>query len=156
MGSITTNGFSVANLVQNLTGAGSPQLAATLSSPAVQTAIQNAPASDLVDLSSQALKLQETDQLFGDGSATPSAADTATLASTLYPLSTLLAAADAAANKAPGSGAPSPSLTASSSATSLASQLAEYQGDSLAEEMQTLFGIAPTASPPSSLFDALG
>ena len=47
MGSITTNGFSVANLVQNLTGAGSPQLAATLSSPAVQTAIQNAPASDI-------------------------------------------------------------------------------------------------------------
>jgi hypothetical protein len=151
MGSISTDGFSVANLVQNLTGAGSPQLAATLSSPSVETALQYAPTSDLVDLSGQALKLQETNLLFGGASP----ADTATLASMLYPLSSLLASADANALKAAESGtiAPSP---ASSSPPSLATQLTEYQGGSLAEEMQTLFGIAPTASPPSSLFDALG
>jgi hypothetical protein len=152
MGSVSTNSFSVANLVQNLTGAGSPQLAATLSSPAVQTAIQNAPTSDLVDLSSQALKLQETSLLFGDGSA----ADTATLASMLYPLSSLLASTEANARKAAESGAISPSPPASSPAPSLATQLAEYQSESLTEEMQTLFGIAPTASPPGPLFDALG
>jgi hypothetical protein len=156
MGSVPTDSFSTTSLVQSLTGAGSPQLAATLSSPAVQTALQKAPTSDLVDLSSQALKLQETDLLFGDRSANESAADTATLASTLYPLSALLAAAEAAANKAPESGATSPSPTASSSTASLASQLTEYQNDLQAQEMQSLFGIAPTASPPSSLVDTLG
>jgi hypothetical protein len=154
MGSLTTNGFSVANLVQNLTGAGSPQLAATLSSPAVQTALQNAPTSDLVDLSSQALKLQETNTLFGNESGADTA-DTATLASMLYPLSSLLASAEANARKAAESGAISPSPPADSSTPSLASQLAEYQSGSLAEEVQTLFGINATASPPSSVFDAL-
>jgi hypothetical protein len=152
MGSISTDSFSVANLVQNLTGAASPQLAATLSSPSVETALQHAPTSDLVDLSGQALKLQETNLLFGGASP----ADTATLASMLYPLSSLLASADANARKAAESGTIAPSPPASSSPPSLATQLAEYQGGSLAEEMQTLFGIAPTASPPSSLFDALG
>jgi hypothetical protein len=156
MGTLPTDSFSVTNLVQSLTGAGSPQLAATLSTPAVQTAIQNAPTSDLVDLSSQALKLQETDLLFGDGSANPSAEDTATLASTLYPLSALLAAADAAANKAPASGASAPSPTAISSTASLADQLAGYQNDLQAQEIQSLFGIAPTASPPNLLVDTLG
>ncbi|MGA3241354.1 MAG: hypothetical protein ABSG03_34260 [Bryobacteraceae bacterium] len=156
MGTLPTDSFSVTNLVQSLTGAGSPQLAATLSTPAVQTAIQNAPTSDLVDLSSQALKLQETDLLFGDGSANPSAADTATLASTLYPLSALLAAADAAANKAPQSGASAPSPTATSSTASLADQLTGYQNDLQAQEIQSLFGIAPTVSPPNLLVDTLG
>jgi hypothetical protein len=156
MGTLPTDGFSVTNLVQSLTGGGSPQLAATLSTPAVQTAIQNAPTSDLVDLSSQALKLQETDLLFGDESANPSAADTATLAATLYPLSALLAAADAAANKAPASGASATSPTATSSTASLADQLTGYQNDLQAQEIQSLFGIAPTVSPPNLLLDTLG
>jgi hypothetical protein len=149
MGPVPTDGFSISNLVQSLTGAGSPQLAATLSSPAVQTAIENAPTSDLVDLSSQALKLQETGLLFGNEST----AETATLASILYPLASLLAAANAAARTAAESGATNPSPTATSSTASLANQL---QSDLQAQEMQSLFGIAPTASPPSSLFDTLG
>ena len=149
MGPVPTDGFSISNLVQSLTGAGSPQLAATLSSPAVQTAIENAPTSDLVDLSSQALKLQETGLLFGNEST----AETATLASILYPLASLLAAADSTARTAAESGASGPSPTATSPTASLANQL---QSDLQAEEMQSLFGIAPTASPLSSLFDALG
>jgi hypothetical protein len=156
MGSVPTDGFSVNNLVQSLTGAGSPQLAATLFAPTVQTAIQNAPTGDLVDLSSQALKLQETDLLFGGESATPSAADTATLASLLYPLSSLLAAADAAANKAPESGASAPSPTATSSTATLADRLSGSQNDFQAQEIQSLFGIVPTVSPPNLLVDTLG
>ena len=57
MGPVPTDGFSISNLVQSLTGAGSPQLADALSCATVQTAIQNTPTGDLVDSSSQALKL---------------------------------------------------------------------------------------------------
>jgi hypothetical protein len=149
MGSVPTEAFSVSNLVQSLTVAGSPQLAATLSSPAVQAALQNAPTSDLVDLSSQALKLQETGQLFGSQST----AETATLASILYPLASLLAAANSTARTAAASGASGTSPAAASSTVSLANQL---QSDLQAQEVQSLFGIALTASPPSSLFDTLG
>jgi hypothetical protein len=149
MGPVATDGFSVSDLVQSLTGAGSPQLAATLSTPAVQAALQNAPTSDLVNLSSQALKLQETGQLFGSEGTT----ETATLASILYPLASLLAKANSTAGTAAGSGTSSSNPASALSSTSLANQL---QSDLQAEEMQSLFGIAPTASPPSSLFDALG
>jgi len=138
MGPVPTDGFSVSDLVQSLTGAGAPQLAATLSASAVQAALQNASTGDLVDLSSQALKLQETGQLFGSEST----AETATLASILYPLASLLAKANS-----------SPSPAATLPAGSLANQL---ESDLQAEEMQSLFGIVPTASPPSSLFDTLG
>jgi len=149
MGSAPTNSFSVSGLFQTLTGAGSPQLAATLSTPAVQAALQNAPTSDLVDLSSQALKFQETGQLFGSDST----AETATLASILYPLASLLAKANSTASTAAGSGSSNASPAAALPAVSLADQL---QSNLQAEEMQSLFGIIPTASPPSSLFDTLG
>jgi hypothetical protein len=148
MGPVPTEAFSVNNLVQSLTASGSPQLAATLSSPAVQTAVENAPTGDLVDLSGQALKLQETGLLFGAANT----AETATLASILYPLASLLAKANAAAlTAAPGATNPSPAAT--SSTASLANQL---QSDLQAQEVQSLFGITPTVSPPSSLFDTLG
>jgi hypothetical protein len=149
MGPVPAGGFSVNNLVQSLTGAGSPQLAAILSSPAVQAAVENAPTSDLVDLSGQALNLQETGLLFG----TASTAETATLASILYPLASLLAAANSTARTAAAPGTTSPIPAGSSSTASLANQL---QSDLQAQEVQSLFGITPTTSPPNSLFDTLG
>jgi len=152
MGSVPANSFNITDLVQSLTSAGSPQLAATLSSATVQTALQNAPASDLLDLSSQALKLQETGQLFG----TENSAETATLASTLYPLASLLAAANSSAKTATESGTSNASPTASPPTPSLASLLTEYKGDLQANEVESLFGIAPTPLLPSSLFDAMG
>jgi hypothetical protein len=139
MGSVATTGFSLTNLLQTLTSAGSPQLSAALSSTAVQTALQTAPTSDLVDLSDQAMQLQEVSQLFGNSSAP----DTATLPSALDPLSSLLSPA----SSTPSSG---------SSTASLANQLSGYQSDLQSQEMQTLFGMTSTSPPPSSLFDALG
>ncbi len=93
MGSIAKTGFSIANLLQTLTSAGSPQLSAALSSPAVQTALQTARPGDLVDLSDQAMQLQEASQLLG----TSSTADTATLPAALDPLSSLLASTSSTA-----------------------------------------------------------
>jgi hypothetical protein len=73
MGSVasTTNGLS--DLLQTLTNENSPLLS-TLSSPAIQAALENAPASDIVQISDQAMQLQDTEALFG----TPSTAATPT------------------------------------------------------------------------------
>jgi hypothetical protein len=139
MGSVATTGFSVANLLQTLTSAGSPQLSAALSSPTVQTALQNAPTSDLVDLSDQAMQLQEVSDLFGNSST----ADTATLPAALDPASSLLSSTSSTGSSG-------------SSTASLANQLSGYQSDLQSEELQTLFGMNSTSPPPSSLFDALG
>src|SRR5580704_17497881 len=66
----SSNGLS--DLLQTLTNENSPLLS-TSSSPAVQTALENAPASDIVEISDQALQLQDTDALFGisNPSSTP-------------------------------------------------------------------------------------
>src|ERR1700679_1491590 len=112
MGSVASSGFSVANLLQSLTG-GSPQVASALSSSTVQTALQSASPSDLVSLSGEAVQLQEVDLLFG-GSITAfgtTAPTTPTIPSVLNPLSSLLSP---------------PSSTAPSTAP-LSDQLAGYQ-----------------------------
>jgi hypothetical protein len=49
-------------------------LASALASPSVQDALKNASPQDLVDLSLQALQLQETSGLFGNGNASQSPA----------------------------------------------------------------------------------
>jgi hypothetical protein len=139
MGSVATSGFSLANLLQTLTSAGSPQLSSALSSSTVQAALQNAPSGDLVELSDQAMQLQEVSQLFGNSST----ADTAALPAALDPLSSLVSSTSSTAS-------------ASSSTASLANQLGGYQSDMQSEEMQTLFGMTSTSPQPSSLFDALG
>jgi hypothetical protein len=144
MGSVATSGFSLSNLLQNLTSSGSSQLSAVLSSPSVQTALQASP-SDAVALSDQALQLQETSLLFGN--STPP--QTATIPSSLDPLTSILDAVDPTA-----SSSTTPSTTTSTA--SLANQLSGYQSDLQSEEMQTLFGITSTAPQPSTLFNALG
>jgi hypothetical protein len=149
MGSVATTGFTVANLLQSITS-GTPQLSSALSSSAVQSALQNAPASDLVQLSDQALQLQVADQLFANSSTTASAADTATIPSSLNPLSSLLSSLNAT------TAAPSGSSGASASTASLSNQLAGYQSDLQSEEMQSLFGLSQSSPPLSTLFDVLG
>jgi hypothetical protein len=86
MGSVSNSnsnsGFSVADLLQTVTGANSPESSAALSTPAVQAALQNASPGDTVALSDQAVKLQEATQLF----AISRVVEGATLSSMLYPL----------------------------------------------------------------------
>jgi hypothetical protein len=131
----TKNGLS--DLLQTLTNENSPLLS-TLSSPAVQTALENAPASDIVEISDQALQLQDTDALFGISN--PSSTPTDSL------FSALANAGSNATSSASGS-----SLEAGSS---LADQLAAYQGNMQTQEMQTLFDTTPsTTTTPGSPFD---
>jgi hypothetical protein len=151
MGSVAASGFSVSNLLQSVSS-GSPQLSAVLSSSAVQTALKSASPGDLLKLSSQAVQLQEADQLFADSNTAASAGTAPTIPSALDPLSSLLASLS---STTPGASSSSSSSTGSSTA-SLANQLAGYQGDLQANEMQALFGVGQTGPPPSTLFDVLG
>ncbi len=73
MGSVASTSNGLSDLLQTLTNENSPLLP-TLSSPAIQAALQNAPASDIVQISNQAMQLQDTEALFG----TPSNASTPT------------------------------------------------------------------------------
>jgi hypothetical protein len=139
MGSVAAAGFSVANLLQNLTS-GSPQVSSALSSSTVQTALQSASASDLIELSGQAVQLQEANLLFGDSSTAPGTPATPAIPSALNPLSSLMS---------------SSSSTAPSTAP-LADQLAGYQSDLRSQEMQSLFGVGQNGPALSSLFDVLG
>ena len=135
----SNNNNGLADLLQNLTNENSPLLS-TLSSPAVQSALQNAPASDIVEISDQALQLQATDALLGISNPTTSPTDS-------------LFSALASINSNDTSSASGSSLNPGSP---LADQLAAYQGNMQTQEMQTLFGSTPAATPtaiPNSLYD---
>jgi hypothetical protein len=134
----SNNNNGLADLLQNLTNENSPLLS-TLSSPTIQAALQNAPASDIVEISDQALQLQATDALFGISNTTTSPTDS-------------LFSALASANSTDTSSASGSSLDPGSP---LADQLAAYQGNMQTQEMQTLFA-TPATTPtaiPSSLYD---
>ena len=127
----SSNGLT--DLLQTLSNENSPLLS-TLSSPAIQTALENAPASDIVEISDQAMQLQATDALFGITSSSDSPTDN-------------LFSALADSSSGTGTSALSSSLDPGSS---LADQLAAYQGNMQTQEAQTLLG---NTSTPNSLFD---
>jgi hypothetical protein len=122
--SANNNGLS--DLLQTLSNENSPLLS-TLTSPTIESALQNAPASDIVQISEQALQLQATDELFGISSTTSTPPDS-------------LFSALASAN--PGS--------------STADQLAAYQGNLQTQDTDALFGLTPTITTPNTLFNILG
>jgi hypothetical protein len=132
-GSTGSSSNGLTDLLQTLTNENSPLLS-TLSSPAIQTALENAPASDIVEISDQAMQLQATDALFGITSSSDSPTDN-------------LFSALADSSSGTGSSASSSSLDPGSS---LADQLAAYQGNMQTQEAQTLLG---NNSTPNSLFD---
>jgi hypothetical protein len=137
MGSVASTNAGLADLLQNLTSAASP-LASELSSPAMQSALEKAPAGDIVQLSNEALQLQEMSTLFGNPSQTASSVDPSTILAALYP----------------SSATPSTASTTSSASTSSASpadELASYQNALQSEQVQTLFGTTPTTTSDSLL-----
>lgn len=134
MGSVASANNGLSDLLQTLTNENS-RLLSTLSSPAVQAALQNAPASDIAEISEQAIQLQTTDALLGTSNSSNSPSDS---------LFSGLASIGSGSN-------PSASSSTLDPGSSLADQLAAYQGNQQTQEAQTLFGIAPTTS--SSLFD---
>jgi hypothetical protein len=127
MGSISSTSAGLSDLLQTLTKENSPLLS-TLSSPTIEAALQTAPASDIAQISDEAMQLQVADAIFGDPSSSGTSSDS--LFSEL-------------------AGTPS----SSTSTGSLADQLAAYQGSSQLQETQSLLGITQPTSTQSSLFD---
>jgi hypothetical protein len=127
MGSISSVNPGVSDLLQTLSGAESASGSTVLSSPAVQSALQNAPAGDIVQLSARAIQLQEADGLFGSAESTQTAA------------SIIQQALNSSKSSSTATGAAaSPSTSSSTTATALAaSQLEEVTG---------LFGTNTTAA----------
>jgi hypothetical protein len=74
---VSTTSSVVSNLLQTLS-ADSPALSTAFSSPNVQSALQNASPTDIVQLSDDAVQFQEASLLFGDaGSTSTPTAETA-------------------------------------------------------------------------------
>lgn len=139
MGSVSSLNPGVANLLQTLSNVNSP----VLSSPAVVTAIENAPASDIVQMSESATELENVDTLFGISNS--SGEGSAASLSSLF--------ADLESSQAPAG----TSAAAASSTTSQTQELASYQAALQAADTQELFGTSSaSASLQPSLFDLIG
>jgi|SRR5271155_4961637 len=127
MGSVSSTNAGLSDLLQTLSNENSPLLG-TLSSPAIETALESAPPGDIAQISDEAMQLQVADAIFGDPSS--SSASSESLFSEL-------------------TGTPS----STTSPSSLADQLAAYQGNSQLQQTQALLGITQPTNPQSSLFD---
>jgi hypothetical protein len=154
MGSVASTNAGLADLMQNLTSASSP-LASELSSPAMQAALESAPPGDIVQLSNEALQLQEVGTLFGDPSQTNSAIDPNSILAALYPSSfPSTTSASTTAESSLLSAASAASANSTSSAT-LANDLASYQYAQQSNQVEALFGTTPTTTS-NSFFNVLG
>lgn len=152
MGSVSSLNPGVADLLQTLSNVNSP----VLSSPSVVSALENAPSSDIVQLSQSATQLENVDMLFGlPNSATGSSTSgTSTLLAELESPQTV--ANPSAFSILAAATAPDASSITSSTSTE-ANQLASYQAAQQFADTQTLFGTAPTAAlPDTSLLNLLG
>jgi hypothetical protein len=132
MGSVASTNPGLADLFQNLASVSSP-LATQLSSPAMQSALEKAPAGDVVQLSNEVMRLQEVGTLFADPNQTSSSIDPSSILAALFPSS----------SNTTGSLS---SFPIDPSAPSAALQ---------SDQVQTLFGTPPT-NTSSSLFNIVG
>ena len=135
MGSISSLSPGITNLLQTLSQVNSP----VLSSPSAVSALEKASPSDLVQLSTAAVQLENVDVLFGMPDASSSDPNAA--------LNDLLATL----------AAPQTSTSADSNAPAAASpadQAANYQQAVQQSEAQTLLGLGPTQAS-GSLFNLL-
>jgi hypothetical protein len=139
MGSVSSTNPGLESLLQTLSNLNSP----VLSSPTTLSALQKAPAADIVQLSVAATELQGVDEMFGipDGSN----AGTNSILTNLEDLATGSTGTAAAATAANGQSAASP-----------AEQLDNYQTALQAAETQSLFGTGTTSALSNSLFDLSG
>ena len=140
MGSVNSSS-NLSNLLQTLQ-AESPQLSSFLAAPNVQAALEKASPGDLVQLSDQALQLQQVGLLFGSPDGTPSSPSPADS------LSSVLLSSNSATQPDPilqalelSVGAGGTNGAASSSAP--ASQIANNANSLQAQEMDALFGVTP-------------
>jgi hypothetical protein len=148
MGTVASVNPGVTDLLQILSNSGSSSLSSTLSSPQIQSALQNASPGDLVQLSNQALQLQEVNSLFGgsDPSQTSGLFSTSSPSSSSATLDNLLSALY---SSSPGS------TSSSSPASSLASQVATYQSELQVEQAQALLGTGASDGASGTLLNVL-
>jgi hypothetical protein len=151
MGSVSSPNPGVADLLQIFSNAGSPTLSSVLSSPQVQSALQKAPPADLVQLSDQALQLQEVNGLFG--SSNPS--QTAGLFSTASPSSSSAALDNLFTSLFSSSPGSTTSSTPASIPSSPADQLAIDLSESQSEQTQAFLGTETPAGASGTLLNVL-
>jgi hypothetical protein len=138
MGSVGSSSSSLSNLLQTLTTE-SPELSSILSQPNVQAQLAKDTPGDLVQLSDQALQLQQVSLLFGGTSSSQAASD-----SLFSEISS--GSPDAAANsilQTLGSSLASQASGAAPASTSPAETAASTQ----AQQLESLFGITPSVDP---------
>jgi hypothetical protein len=124
MSAVSAANPGIANLSQLLSSAGSATLNSALSTPAVQSALQNAPAGDIVQLSDQALQLQEAANLFG----VPASSSTTSTPDSLL-LQALNSSLTGSTNAGPTtSGSTAASTAATANAASALQQVSELFG----------------------------
>ena len=72
MSSVSPTSTGISDLMQIFSAAATPAVSSLLSSSKVQSALAKAPPADIVQLSDQAMQLQEVDGLFGGSTASTS------------------------------------------------------------------------------------
>jgi hypothetical protein len=144
MGSVSTINPGVENLLQTLTNLGSP----VVSSPAEVSALEKAPASDIVQLSMEATQLEGVEAMFG----MPSSPVDMNSATNLEELLT----GSAGTSTTPQTEANTLLTSAALTNASPADQLAVNQANLQASEAQGLLGTGTTDGLTNSLFDVMG
>jgi hypothetical protein len=153
MGSLNSTGSNLSNLRQTLQ-AESPELSTLLFTSKMQSALENASPGDLVQLSDQALRLQQVGLLFGSTDGTQSSGFPAppdSLFAALSPDSSatqtdpLLQALDSSLGVSGPGGNPS--------TATLSDQIANSANTFQSQELNSLFGTPQTVDP---FFNTLG
>jgi len=156
MGSVASVNPGISSLLQTISNSGSSALASELSSPTVESALQNAPSGDIVQLTDQALQLQAVNGLFG--SPTQSTDPTSLLSSLFQPVTStpsngansLLQSLEASAPASTGTDSSSADTNAATQQATLNDQLALYQTALQSQQVEGLFG-AGTTDPSINL-----
>jgi hypothetical protein len=140
MSSVSSVNPGLQSLLQSLSNIGSP----VLSSPSVVSALQNAPPSDIVQLSAEATQLEGVDAMFGMSS------DSSGTDAVMQNLDSLLAAPSSA--PASTSASPSASTSASPTPSSSSAQQEAYQAAVQSAETESLLGGTSSGSSIDALF----
>ena len=154
MGSVSTASPNLSNLLQTIQNE-SPELSSILSTPQMQTALEKATPGDLVQLSDQALQMQQVALLFGASNGTQSSgvSDPNSLFSLLSPNAAtalpdpLQQAQDASLGVAGSTGVPNGSSSSTPTASSLLNEIASNASAFQAQDLNALFGTPQTADP---------
>ena len=135
MGSVNSTSSGLSNLLQSLS-AESPELSSELSTPSAQSALEHASPGDLVQLSDQAVQLQQVNLLFGSSEGAQSTGLNSVSESLLSVLSS--GGLDAQSN---------PFVQALESSAALTGTAASTTSNSQAQELDTLFGLTSAVDP---------